>query len=1136
MKNIILDGNKAASNIAYNFTEVAGIYPITPSSPMAANIDSDSSIGKKNIFGNEVKVVEMQSEAGAAGVIHGSLEAGSMATTFTASQGLLLMIPTMYKIAGEMLPSVIHVAARTVATHALSIFGDHSDVYATRDTGYVIMASQNVQDASNMALISHLSTYEINLPILHFFDGFRTSHEINKINELDFEDYKHLINFDKINEFKNRGMINLNPTTRGTAQNEDIYFTSVESRNKYYMETPEKIEKIMEEVSKISGINYKPFVYYGHKEATKIIIAMGSCTNTAKEVVDKLNKQKEKVGLIIVYLFRPFSVNHIRTIIPKTVKKIAVLDRSYSFGQNGEALYLDVRDAFFDLDIEIIGGHYGLSSRDTIPNHIKSVFDHLDKKDNFSGFSVGIEDDVSFKSIEIDNDFTVNNNSKELKIFGYGSDGMVSASKSLLKLIGDETNKNVQGYFRYDSKKSGGITIGNLRVSDNKINSTYYVNNPDLVVCSKEGYLGNVNVLENIKENSVFLLNTIYNKDEIIEKLPNEVFNTIIEKKIKFYIINAYKIALKAGLGNRINTILLSSIFKITNLIDYDFAKEHLKKYIEESYKHKGMEIVKANYNSLDMIDNELFLIDLSSKEIKEVSKKDKTFAQIINDVDGYSLKVSDLEKYKTGVFKGGNTKFEKRDISNFVPSYNADNCIQCNFCSLSCPHGVIRPFLMTENQYQKAPEHLKNRCKKAMGPGLTDYYFTIGVSEKDCTGCEICTVVCPGKGGIKALTMDERHISTTREESNEYLFEKIENPYLENDNFSKYTQFRKPLFEFSGACAGCGETAYIKLLTQITEEKLVIANATGCSSIYGGSTPSFPYSIPWANSLFENNAEFAMGIYQSYKHNRESLISLIQKSDDELIKLWLENSNDLQICKRVYSTLDYSKFDSKVETLKEYFIPRNIWSIGGDGWAYDIGFSGIDHILASNENINILVLDTEVYSNTGGQASKSTKMGAIAEFAASGKKTNKKDLARIAMTYDNVYVAEVSLGANREALVKAFKEANDHNGPSIIIAYAPCISHGIKGGLKNSISMEFKAVECGYKNIYRYNPNTKIFTFDQKEPNFDLTKDFVLSQNRFSQLKIKDEEMFNTLIENQTNYSKNRYEILKKKGIKKTQ
>lgn len=1120
----VIDGNKVVSDIAYKFTEVSGIYPITPATSLATEVDKASNNGVTNIFGTVPKVIQMQSEAGAISVCHGALESGSMATTFTSSQGLLLMIPTMYKIAGSMLPSVIHVPARTVATHALSIFSDHSDVYTCLNTGYVFLASSSVEEAGHMALIAHLSTYKIKLPILHFYDGFRTSNEINTVNTLEYDDYKHLIDFDKINEFKQRSMINVNPTTRGTAQNDDVYFPTIESRNTFYENAPDIINEVMNEVSLITGNTYKPFVYYGANDATRVIITLGSSSEVTKEVVDDLNSKGEKVGLITVHLFKPFSTKYLLEVLPSTAQKIACLDRCKDINDTPE-LYKLVSLALKDTNIDITSGIYGLSSRDTQPSHIKAVFDMLNTT-LVSPFTIGIDDDVTNRSLKIDNTYFINNNTISYKIFGYGSDGMISASKSLLNLASN--SKYVQGYFQYDSKKSGGVTISHLRFSDDKIKSTYYVDNPKVVICSKESYLGKINMLHGIENGGTFILNTIYNKDEITTKLPKSFIKELKSKNINFYTINCYEIASHNNLGNKISTTLLSAILYITELLPHDEALTLLEKSIKDMFSIKGIEVVKSNIDAIKSAKHSVHKIDLNTLIGYEEEQRELSIYETIGNMDGYSLKVSDLANNKDGVFAGGNTKLEKRNITNKVPCFNSDNCIQCNYCSLVCPHAVIRPSLINEEEYSKLNDSQKKACKKAFGPGLESYYFTITVSEEDCTGCAVCTKMCPGKMGEKALVLEDITDNKERAMNNEYFINNISYKRLNNDNFSKFTQFRKPLFEFSGACAGCGETAYIKLLTQLFEEKLVIANATGCSSIYGASMPSFPYSVPWINSLFENNAEMGLGIANSYNFNRNNLINLVKNKnyDNTLITSWLNNPEDITISRELYNKREIFN-DDKILKLSEYILPRSIWCVGGDGWAYDIGFSGIDHIFAQNTNINILVLDTEVYSNTGGQVSKSTKLGTVAQFASSGKKTNKKDLARIALSYDNVYVASVSLGHNREALVKALKEAESYDGPSIVIAYTPCISHGIKGGMENSVIREAKAVECGYFNAFRYNPLDKKLTMDQPEPKFELLEEFVLNENRYRILNDKDNTLFKELLEEHNMYNQNRYKVL---------
>ncbi len=1132
MKKIItVDGNEACSHYAYMFTEVAGIYPITPASPMAEHIDEWSSNKRLNIFNDEVKVVEMQSEAGAAGMVHGSLQAGLLTTTFTASQGLLLMIPNMYKIAGEMLPGVIHVAARSLASHALSIFGDHQDIYATRMTGFCMMASSSVQDAANLALITHLSAIKASLPFLHFFDGFRTSHEIDKIEVLEMSDIDDMIDYESINKFRTRALNLNNKVTRGTAQNDDIYFQAIEVRNKFYDTVPDIVNDYMQKLNKKMATNYKPFMYYGAPDAKNVIVAMGSVCSTIKEVIDELGKNGEKIGLIEVHLYRPFSVKYLLDVIPESVERIAVLDRTKEPGSIGEPLYLDVVNALNKKNIEIVGGRYGLASKNTTPAQIKAVYDMLanDLKNNFT---IGITDDVTNLSLEIDNNFKITNHD-EFLIYGYGSDGMVSASKSIIKLIGDNTDKYVQGYFQYDSKKSGGVTISHLRFSDNEIRSTYYVENPKLVVVTKDSYLLDFNPILNIQENGIFILNTIMTEQEVDSWLPDNVKNIIINKNIKFYIINAYEIARKIGLKNKISTIMESVIISLSSIIDYEQAKIKMKEYAKQKFFKKGEEIVKANYEAIENSSNYLENIKLNSAFTnKENEKVDESVYKMMTSRKGDLLPTSAFLNYLDGTFVGGTSALEKRGISLVVPSWINENCIECNQCSFVCPHSVIRPFLLSEEEYLAAPTFIKDRTVKAIG---TDYYYCIGISIKDCTGCGLCIKTCPGKNKEKALItkrLDEQ-INSREQEVFDYLTQSITYKPAFKLETVKGSQFKMPQFEFCGACAGCGEPNYIKLLTQLFGDAMIIANATGCSSIYGGSAPITPYKIPWANSLFEDNAEYGYGLLIANKTMRNRLRKIMENNlnnpNADLFKKWLDNYDDYQITKEVYENLDYDNCPHELVSLKEYITYRSIWTIGGDGWAYDIGFGGIDHVLASNDDVNILVLDTQIYSNTGGQSSKSSPKGSIASFATSGKLQNKKDLARIALAYPHVYVAQVSLGANMLQVIKAFKEAESYKGPSIIIAYAPCISHGIKGGMENSIEMQKMAVKCGYFLTFRYSPETGHLTLDSSNVDFDLYDEFLSLQTRYSALEKVNKENARILLDENKEDAIKRFEFYKK-------
>lgn len=1100
MKKVIIDGNEACSNAAYLFTEAAGIYPITPSSPMAEHMDEWSNKGVTNIFGDKVKVIEMQSEAGASGLVHGLLRAGVLTTTFTASQGLLLMIPNMYKIAGEMLPGVMHVAARSLSTHALSILGDHQDVYTTRATGFNMLASSNVSDANYLGVVAHLSAIESSLPFMHFFDGFRTSHELQKIDILESDDVKDLINYDKLNEFRSKAINPNNPKTYGTSESDDVYFQATEIRNKYYDKVPDIVNNYMEKINKITNSDYKPFNYYGSNKAKKVIVAMGSVCETIKEVIDDL----KDYGLIEVHLYRPFSSKYFLNVLPDTVESIAVLDRTKEF--NSEPLYLDVVNVLKDKNISVVGGRYGLSSKNTTPAQIKAVYDMLDNPIN--NFTIGIDDDVTNLSLKETN-YKLNN-SLEMLVYGYGSDGMVSASKSLIKLVGKNTNKYVQGYFQYDSKKSGGVTNCHLRFSDNKIKSTYYVEQPSLIVVTKDTYLDDYEILNKIKDNGIFVLNTVKNEKEVIDFLPDDVKYIIKNKNIKFYIINAYELASKAGIKNKISTIMEVVILYLSNLLNADIINQ-LKEDIKNRFGLKSEEIVKANIFTIDNAISYLKKVKLDGNyEYVERPKYIDVYLAMRHR-KGDELKVSSFEDMPDGTFKAGTSKDEKRCISDFVPHWISSNCIKCNMCSFVCPHGVIRPYQLSDEEYEKAPDYIKERCVNN---------YIIGISVKDCTGCGLCIKSCMSKE--KSLEFKELIDVEEEQKVFDYLSSNI--TCKENNlNNVKNTQFKQPKFEFSGACAGCGETPYIKLLTQLFGDSMIIANATGCSSIYGASAPSTPYTIPWASSLFEDNAEYGFGFLQADKINKQKIVNIMSKYDE--FDEYINNINDYNITKKYYDSIDFNKYKDLLP-YKDYIVKRNIWAIGGDGWAYDIGFSGIDHVLASGENIKILVLDTQVYSNTGGQASKATPKGSVALFASSGKQTNKKDLAHMMMTYPNVYVAQVSLGANPMQLIKAFNEANSYNGPAIIIAYAPCISHGIKGGMVNSIDMEKEAVKCGYFPIFRRNPLSK-FSLDCN-PDFNLYDEFLLKQTRYTMLDKLNKEADELLKSNKENAIKT-YEYYKK-------
>ena len=1112
MKKYIIDGNKAASKIAYLFSEMCSIYPITPSSPMASNIDSMSIKNNYNIFNDKVNVVQMQSEAGAAGAMHGALISGTLASTFTASQGLLLMIPNMYKMAGECLPGVIHVASRTIASHALSIFGDHSDIYATRSTGFCMLASTNVKDAYYMASVAHLSAIKGSLPFLHFFDGFRTSHELNTVDLICEKEIGKLVDFDKINEFKNKA-INYNCNIqKGMAENEDIYFQSLEARNTIYNNIPDIVNDYMQKINSLADTNYKPFNYYGDKTATNVIVAMGSVCDTIKLVIDEENKKGKKYGLIEVHLYRPFSSKYLFNVLPKSVENIAVLDRTKELGSSGEPLYLDIVSVLKDKNINIVGGRYGISSKNTTPDEIYSVYQMLETnlKNNFT---IGIVDDVTNLSLE-KSYYKLDIGAKEVKIYGFGSDGMVSASKDIMNTIGKIEDNYVQGYFEYDSKKSGGVTISHLRVSKNCINAPFYVTNPEIIVVTKQEYFNKYKMLNDIKENGILLINST-NIEELIKSLENE--EVLKNKNISVFTIDAEAIATKNGIKGKINKIMEVIILK---LLGVNNAKEIVASSIKELFKTKGEEVINNNLNAINEVLNNINKITIS--KFNKKNNYDKNIFEKINLREGNELKVSDVLEIKEGSFPCGLSKTEKRKVATNVVKWIPENCIQCGQCSFVCPHAVVRPFI------------IKDETVGIPLLGNSEYNYKVAISEADCTSCGLCINTCPGKNGNKALEFGK--YDEEKQKDADYLFNEIKNPKIMDKFNIKGSQFEAPRFEFSGACAGCGETSYIKLLTQLYQDKLVIANATGCSSIYGGSAPSTPYTIPWANSLFEDNAEFGYGIHLSYKLKRKRIIKIMEENESNvneevkfLFNKWLDNKEDYEITKDVYEKLKDKEIPENLKELLNYIPARTVWAVGGDGWAYDIGFGGIDHVLSSNENIKILVLDTEVYSNTGGQMSKSSRIGQVAEFADLGKKVSKKDLFKISMCYPNTYVASISLGANMMQSIKVLKEAEEHNGPAIVIAYAPCVEHGIKGGLSCTNSEQKLAVNCGYTILMRYNPIEEKLYIDSKEPDFNLYKDFLNNEVRYNSLKIKSEELANEVLEINKQNAIKRYEYYKK-------
>ena len=1117
MKTITVDGNEACSKTSYLFTEMAGIYPITPSSTMAEHVDEWSK-SKLNIFNDYVKVVEMQSEAGAAGFVHGALQSGVLATTFTASQGLLLMIPNMYKMAGEMLPAVIHVAARSLSTHSLSIFGDHQDIYATRQTGFCMLASSSVQDASYISGVAHLSAIKGSLPFLHFFDGFRTSHEINKINVLEDEDYKKLVDYKALEKFRKRALNPLNPTIKGTASNDDIYFQMTESRNKYYDRIPDIVEYYMNEINKLAHTDYMPFNYYGSKNAKNIIVAMGSVCETIKETIDELGGD---IGLIEVHLYRPFSIKHLLNVLPDSVQNIAVLDRTKEAGSIGEPLYLDICASLKDKDINIVGGRYGLSSKNTTPKEIEAIYNMLNStlKNNFT---IGIIDDVTNLSLK-STDLKINKH-HEMLIYGYGSDGMVSASKSIIKLLGDNTNLDVQGYFEYDSKKSGGVTIGHLRFSNSEIRSTYYVENPEIVVLTKDSYINNFDMLSNIKENGVFLISTDKSETELFNMFTKDMIETIKNKNITVYISRSSELARVHNLGNKISMIMEAQLLYLLNLIDYNEALSKIEDDIKKKFNKKGEIIVNSNISAIKDAVSYLKKVEVISSGENNIEVKNTNYDKI-NKRLGYTLKVSDFDN-PDGTYLPATSKFDKRKIAEMVPNWIKDNCISCNQCATVCPHAVIRPYLISNDEYSNMPDNIKNRCIKPMNPQYKDYYFTIAISIDDCTGCGLCINTCPGKMKNKALEFKSYDSLKEEQEVFNYLDKNISEKDTDTSNVIGCA-FKKPYFEFSGACAGCGETSYLRILTQLFGKHLVISNATGCSSIYGASMPSMPYSIPWASSLFEDNAEYGYGITMGDKLIKNRIKNIFENKNDELAQKWINNIDNYEVTKEVYDNLDYSKYP-ELSDIKDYLVKKSVWITGGDGWAFDIGFSGIDHVLSSDEDVNILVLNTQVYSNTGGQTSKATTEGIVAPFSSSGKKTKAKDLARIAMSYPNVYVAQINLGANMLQTIKALKEAEAHKGPSIVIAYAPCISHGIKGGMSNSLHVSNLATKSGYYPIFRYNPDLNKFTLDSKNVDFDLYSEFLSSQNRFNILKNSDPKEAEKLLNNNKEHAIETYNYFK--------
>ncbi len=1131
------DGNAAAAHIAYMFSEVSCIYPITPSSPMAENVDEWAAKGRKNMFGETVRVIEMQSEAGAAGAVHGSMQAGALTTTYTASQGLLLMIPNMYKIAGELLPCVFHVSARALAAHALNIFGDHADVYAARQTGFAMLASGSVQEVMDLSAVSHLTAIKSRVPFVNFFDGFRTSHEIQKIEALDTEDLRGLVDMEALQAFRDRSLNSETPVTRGTAQNPDIYFQGREASNKFYESVPDIVAAYMDEISKLTGRKYRPFDYYGAPDAENIIIAMGSVTDTIREVIDYKMSQGEKVGLIAVHLYRPFSAKYFMEAVPASVKRITVLDRTKEPGANGDPLYLDVKDIFYGKANAplIVGGRYGMGSKDVTPAQIIAIYKNMAMNEPKNQFTVGIVDDVTFKSLPLEQEVKVTSDGTyEAKFYGLGSDGTVGANKNSIKIIGGATDKYCQAYFAYDSKKSGGFTASHLRFGDEPIRSTYLVTTPDFVACHVPAYIHQYDVLKGLKKGGSFLLNSLWDAEETAKHLPNHMKKYLAENEINFYIINGTKIGQELGLGNRTNTIMQSAFFKITNVIPYELAVKEMKAAIVKSYGKKGEAVVNMNYAAVDAGGKEGNLVKVNvPAEWKSLPDEMpghsgdrpefiRNIVDVMNAQKGDDLPVSAFNGIEDGTFPMGTAKFEKRGIAINVPEWQVENCIQCNQCAYVCPHAAIRPFLMTNEELSAAPAGTV--AKPAIGKELAGYQFKIQVSPLDCTGCGNCADICPAK--TKALVMKPLESQEAEIARWEYMDKKVGYKQLVEPNNVKNSQFVQPLFEFSGACAGCGETPYIKLITQLFGERMMVANATGCSSIYGASAPSMPYCTnyksgrgpAWANSLFEDNAEFGFGMAEGAKRLRERVKRLLEENlsslsaAQEAAKAWIEGFEDkdrtLALSDALIAALEKetAPVAKELMKLKAYFTKKSQWIFGGDGWAYDIGYGGVDHVLASGHDVNVLVVDTEVYSNTGGQSSKSTPAGAVAKFAASGKRVRKKDLGMMAMSYGYVYVAQVAMGANQAQYIKALKEAEAYPGPSLIIAYAPCINHGLKASMGKSQAEEKKAVECGYWQLFRFNPLLEAegknpFQLDSKEPDYTKFREFLMGEVRFNSL-----------------------------------
>ena len=1137
-KFITCDGNQAAAHIAYMFSEVACIYPITPSSTMAEFIDEWAANGLKNIFGEQVKVVEMQSEAGAAGALHGALQTGALCSTFTCSQGLLLMIPNMYKISGELLPGVFHVSARAIASHALSIFGDHSDIYATRQTGFAMVVSSSVQEIMDLAGVAHLSAIKSRIPFMSIFDGFRSSHEVQKIEALDMEDLKKLVDVKALAKFRENSLNPEHGFIRGTAQNPDIFFQAKEAANSFYEPIPDIVANYMAEITKLTGRDYKPFTYYGAPDAENIIIAMGSVTETIKETIDYLAAKGEKAGVICVHLYRPFSAKYLLNVLPSTVKRITVLDRTKEPGANGDPLYLDTKEIFYERDSRplIIGGRYGLSSKDTTPSQMLSVFENMKQKQPKNQFTVGIVDDVTFRSLPVIPEINVAKpGTYSAKFYGLGSDGTVGANKNSIKIIGDSTDKYCQAYFAYDSKKSGGITTSHLRFGDTPIRSPYLVNTPDFVACHVPSYLEKYDMLKGLKKNGTFLLNSVWDAEETKKRLPDHMKKYLAENHINFYMINATAIAEELGLGTRTNTIMQAAFFKVANVIPYKKAEAEMKHAIYKSYGKKGEDVVNMNYAAIDK-GSDVVKVEIPAEWAKLKVEKEKDTRKIpafirdimepINRMEGDSLPVSAFVGREDGTFPSGTSAYEKRGIAVNVPEWQPNECIQCNQCSYVCPHAAIRPFLLTEEEVANAPAG--TQVIQGVGGPLKAYKFRMQLSVYDCTGCGNCENVCPSKN--KALIMKPLETQLVEADRWTYMHEKVGYKDTIADKFAnvKNSQFSQPLFEFSGACAGCGETPYIKAITQLFGDRMIVSNATGCTSIYSGSAPSMPYTLnknghgpAWANSLFEDNAEYGMGLALGANKLRDRIAlkmkeylsnGSVNADMKAAFEEWLKEKDHAEPSRIASAKVidacekDKSAVAKEILNLKQYLVKKSHWIFGGDGWAYDIGYGGLDHVIASGEDVNILVVDTEVYSNTGGQASKSTPAGAVAKFAASGKKIRKKDLGQMAMSYGYVYVAQVAMGSNNAQYLKAIREAEAYPGPSLIIAYAPCINHGLRDGMGRTQAQTKLAVECGYWHNYRFNPLLEAegknpFILDSKEPDWTKFQDFLKTEVRYTSL-----------------------------------